>query len=416
MTPGGSTRAALLLALVVGLAGCATSGGAPATAPPPGPDRWTHVAPSALGEGIGLDVASLGDLVVVVGQADDIGSGPMAWVSVDGAAWERVAGFDPSTGPSLRGIVRHGDLLVAVGPGDASTAVWTSTDGRTWTRDHYEAVDGSGAVGTFTGAMGAVAARDARLVAVGLGIGGLTNDFGGAAWISTDGRTWSPVAASVSLLRAPLLAVTAGGPGFVAVGGIDGAVAMTSPDGTTWLLHDLVDRLGNIQLRDVAAGPGGRLVAVGSVTEGAAVAVSDDGVSWSLVPCQPVLEGAALETVVGTPDGFVAAGHRSVGQLAVMSIWVSADGMTWSLVEIPEDVEGQPTGMALTPLGLIAVGYGGIWVGPSNGAGSHELRTGGECSADPAATSGAGEEPEPGAPAEEPGVEPALPPEEPAEP
>ncbi|HEU0235949.1 MAG TPA: hypothetical protein VFR14_05855 [Candidatus Limnocylindrales bacterium] len=355
---------------------------------------------------------------MVVGVADEVGSGPMAWTTTDGTVWERQAVFDPATGPGLRSVAQIGDLLVAVGPGDSSTAVWTSTDGRAWTRAYYVSVDNSTVVTKdFEGAMAAVAARPSQFVAVGLTVGGLTSDFGGAAWTSADGHAWSPAPASVSLRRAPLLDVTVGGPGFVAVGGIDGAVAMTSSDGVSWLLHDLVDRLGNLQLRAVAAGSNGRLVTVGSVAGAGAVATSDDGVSWSLVPCQPVLQGASLETVVAIPDGFVAAGSRNLGERSVMSIWTSSDGVTWSIVDIPDPAAGQPLGIGLTPLGLVAAGNGGVWVGPSNGAGSHELRTGGHCSDAPDGTEGgAGEEPVPGDPAEEPGVEPAIPPDEPAEP
>jgi hypothetical protein len=101
-----------------------------------------------------------------------------------------------------------------------------------------------------------------------------------ALWRSTDGQHWDQVLAPASGVR--ISAVTAGGPGFVAVGSDEQhSKVWTSTDGRTWSAID-----------DPTGGP------------------------WS------------LWKVAAVRDGVIAFG-RSI-QTDSMSIWSSPDGRTWS--------------------------------------------------------------------------------------
>jgi len=91
--------------------------------------------------------------------------------------------------------------------------MWTSPDGITWFRvPHDEAVFG----GEGEQAMNSVTAGGPGLVAVGLdGSGG---DPHVAVWTSSDGITWSRVTHDEAVFGGVMRSVTLGGPGLVAVG------------------------------------------------------------------------------------------------------------------------------------------------------------------------------------------------------
>ena len=139
----------------------------------------------------------------------------------------------------MRGLAVGGPGLVAVGWSgswdDAVAAVWTSPDGVTWSRVPD---DGRASDGAWNGQMWAVTAGGSGLVAV--GYDGLDGDFDAAFWTSSDGVTWSRVRddgrASDGAWNGQMWAVTAGGPGLVAVGSArpgedsDAAVWVTSTE------------------------------------------------------------------------------------------------------------------------------------------------------------------------------------------
>jgi hypothetical protein len=149
----------------------------------------------------------------------------------------------------MRSVTAGGPGLVAVGSEslgfDADAAVWTSVDGVTWSRvPHDEAVFG----GPNNQWMGSVTAGGPGLVAVGSDRS--VGDGVAGVWTSVDGITWSRVPHDEAVFGGArgleMLSVTAGGPGFVAVGqvgssmimddpelGADAAV-LTSVDGITW--------------------------------------------------------------------------------------------------------------------------------------------------------------------------------------
>ncbi len=279
----------------------------------------------------------------------DTGGGAV-WTSTDGITWTRT--HLGSGGPSS--VTVGGPGLVAVGwarsGADESAAVWASPDGLVWSR-----VPGDDVV--FKGVMNSVTAGGPSLVAVG------SDGMGAAAWTSADGITWSRVAHDETVfgaaegLRNPatMNSVTQGGPGLVAVGS-DGlhAAVWTSVDGITWsrIAHDetvfggatFCD--GDRTISSVTAGGPG-LVAVGSDRHeyeqhcGAVAAVwtSVDGITWSRVPHDERVFGSigpyAINDVTATDSGLVAVGSRDGDTHGSALVWTSPDGITWS--QLPHD-------------------------------------------------------------------------------
>ena len=311
---------------------------------------------------------------------------PLSVVDSLGYRWSRVPHDDAIFGVDSAGVdavmtdvIAGGPGLVAVGTdgshydqvgfaesgalefGDA--AVWTSTDGLTWSRvPHDEEVFGGAAMnGVTTGGPG--------LVAVGETISGA------AVWTSVDGTTWSRVPHDDEVFAgADMTRVTEGGPGLVAVGpsfSEDGAQVWTSADGLTWSrVPDDDEVFGGAGIRDVTAGGPG-LVAVGwfadeaaGVAQRAAVWTSVDGLTWSRVPHDEAMFGADARqwmaaVAVGGP-GLVAAGWFADEGLYDQgtAVWTSVDGRTWSRVPYDEAVWGYGNVTSVVPVdsGLVAVG------------------------------------------------------------
>ena len=229
------------------------------------------------------------------------------WTSVDGSSWSRVPHdgevFGGLSDEEMLDVAAGGPGLVAVGVDRPNhtvwnvAAVWTSVDGLTWSRvAHDEAVFG---------------ARDTE-----------------SGWWAGSGMT----------------SVAAGGPGLVAVGSVSSpvdeytdesesfdAAVWTSPDGHTWsrVPHDEAVFGGSrAHMADVTAGGPG-FVAVGEDEDGAAVWTSVDGLTWSRVPHDPsIFGGGAMSGVVATEAAVVAVGQDEHGA----AVWRSVDGLTWSRV------------------------------------------------------------------------------------
>lgn len=163
------------------------------------------------------DVTAFGSGLVAVGmewRESDFDWEAVAWTSIDGISWERVPPDEAvfggpqdqimwsvvPAGPGLVAVGQAGEGVGAGGP-DQPAAVWTSTNGRDWSRVPDQAAlrsgfsQQSGAVPE--GASGDWARMDdvviggPGLVAVGR-VGKCTHvcDEDGAAWTSIDGITW----------------------------------------------------------------------------------------------------------------------------------------------------------------------------------------------------------------------------------
>lgn len=167
-------------------------------------------------------LASSGDTVVAGGLAS-------VWVSTDaGSTWTEVPA-PGSDGWNISDIVVHDGRFVATGFigsafGPQAAAIWTSTDGATWTQVNLEGENTASAA----------ALPDGRLLVV-----GETNDAV-VAWISDDGETWEPIAVDGLCCIIDLAATPTG---VVGVGyGVDApsGVTLSTTDGTTWS-SDAVD-------------------------------------------------------------------------------------------------------------------------------------------------------------------------------
>jgi len=204
------------------------------------------------------------------------------WTSPDGVAWSRVphdeALFGGENDQEIFGVIAAGPGLVAVGADDDSPAVWVSPDGLSWEKLASDRFSASPGFAEADLVMRAVAAGPMGLVAVGhrdpWEAENPVEETDAAVWVSSDGLSWVLVSEDSSTFGGPsdqeMVAVTAGGPGLVAVGsdhaGGDGNAAVwTSPDGTTWsrVADDAVfGGSGDQQMAGVAAAAPG-LVAVG---------------------------------------------------------------------------------------------------------------------------------------------------------
>jgi hypothetical protein len=308
-----------------------------------GPVAWERIDPP--GPGQISDVVETPDGYLAVGAAYTTHEGEAAaWTSTDCRHWERSGTFDAAPGALLTGVARAGTTYAATGwvPDptlvvSSEPALWTSSDLRQWARVTPQSDNpGDGNGGAYPADMAVIGDR---FVAV-----GGTQYYGDigtwlpAIWTSLDGRAWQratqfdrPLTATEGLPWVPAgaLAITEGGPGSVAVGVMGrGGVVWTSSDALSWtqVLGD--DEAVGGMLQDVAAGPGGVLVAVGSNGWGTqqtsedlarpAVWGSADGTTWS--PLATALS-SQVRGIAGTDRGFVAVDAKE--------IWTSPDGRTW---------------------------------------------------------------------------------------
>ncbi len=339
-------------------------------------------------------VASGGPSLVAVGEAGAAGEwSAAAWNSADGSTWYRTPPDENAlTGNEVQvmwSVASNGSNVAAVGWegsfGDADAAAWLSLDGVGWNRLPHD-------VPTFGGShdqvMRSVASADRRFVAVGWD--GPSGSANAAVWTSESGWVWSRIANSDGVFGRQgdqgMYGVTAGGPGFVAVGwdasggDLDAAV-WVSPDGVSWsrVEHDEGSLGGDGDqgmYAVVAGGPG--LVAVGwdgpVEQSDAAVWSSPDGLAWTRVGRDDAAfggEGAqAMYAVTAGGPGLVAVGDSQLDGDHDAAVWVSTDGATWA--RLPAD-EGPFAGggnqlmygVARNGSGLVAVGQdgsdGAIW-------------------------------------------------------
>ena len=225
------------------------------------------------GPEIGMfDVAAGAPGVVAIGYAARPDLEATIWFSPDGVTWERIPLVLDALGTDAGGFITpsrvnavtwDGRSFVVVGEdrskltdvkslatAKARAAVWTSPDGRTWTRaPHTAALDVGGFIDTTedpsTGGMRDVMASPNGLVAVG---SVCTNKPAGcepAAWTSADAVTWER-AGGMPAISGVLKAIAGSGTRFTAVGAetCDSspvavpqpcpALVLTSQDGQTW--------------------------------------------------------------------------------------------------------------------------------------------------------------------------------------
>lgn len=305
--------------------------------------RRSDLDPSVFGDSPGdqvelRSVVAGGPGVVVVGSRGDSEHGPV-WTSPDGFVWSVANGeFSSDDNPKLASVVTGGPGLVAVGwvigSDGPDAAVWTSVDGLWWSRvAHDTEVFG----GPGRQAMTSVTAGGPGLVAVGSDDQGGDTDVA-AVWTSTDGRSWSRVPHDETVFAGPnglrANSVTASGLGLFVVGfeygqdlsqPITGAV-WSSPDGDDWqrLPADAEAVFAEAFLGDVVP-YGSGLIAVGGTPSDLKGGVweSPDGLRWCRVPTDDVVFGSsavAAGVTLGSDFVGVGAGYRAEWGSAV---WVA---------------------------------------------------------------------------------------------
>lgn len=243
--------------------------------------------------------------------------------------------------------------------------------------------------------MSDVAASESVLVAVGRADGAKARDVGtsdAAVWVSSTGLEWTRVG-NDSVFREiaaqSMMAVTAGGPGFVAVGAAerthqDDAAVWISEDGYSW--SRVEDSAGafatgtSTQMWDVTTGGPG-LVAVGFMgavdTFDAAVWVSPDGTAWTRVIDDSLAgRGNAIMLGVVALDGgrLVAVGVDESNGTPLPSVWTSTDGLSWEQGAPFDSAEqgGTMSAVASWEGGLVAAGRdesgddldAAVWISP----------------------------------------------------
>ena len=300
-------------------------------------------------------VAVAGSGEVVAGGANGF---PATWFSANGGVtWRRGTGgaLAVSGRPGLEQLtsVTGGAAgWVAVGDVTAGSAqhplVLTSADGVIWS-----AADGERAFAGTGLSTGQVAARDGVYVIVGyqqVRAGTIA-----AAWCSAGLSGWQRVAALSTGGNARMLAVTATGTGFVAVGS-RGSVpaAWTTSDGRSWVPAEVPLPAGATSgVLQHAAADGLTVIATGVARTPAGLVVfsvrsADGGRTWT-GSVLPVPAERTRVTALAAADGtFIATGTLSTapGQENVV-VLTARDGTTWR--------ETRPSGAGLTSTGVQAI-------------------------------------------------------------
>jgi hypothetical protein len=366
----------VLLPLALVAAACGDGAGPATTAPPPIATTETTTG----GPATSAPTTTAPTPTTPVATAPPIPAGS-AWSRVPDD-WEVFGGYGRI---AMRSVIAGGPGLVAVGwdesPGFSIAAVWTSADGLSWTRvGHDDDVFGAGEPGGIE--MLSVTAGGPGLVAVGRD--GSAGELGAAAvWTSSDGHSWTRVPHDEGIFGGPggqeMESVVAAGPGLVAVGRTEDAsqvgrpAVWTSTDGRRWALSitgtDVARGSGAEAMHTVASGAPG-LVAAGRAHNGSdwdgAVWTSADGLTWNRVPHHEDTFGGPdyqwMSSVIAGGPGFVIVGWEGTTDQSVAAVWTSADGLTWNRVLPDEAVFGGPGRTWMNAVvaggpGLVAVGF-----------------------------------------------------------
>ena len=293
------------------------------------------------------------------------------WTSTDGIEWSRLphdpAAFGSERFQGMSDVTLGGPGLVAVGWSarftdrdsagfsDRIAGVWTSSDGITWSRVSR---DDPAFAGENAPRLNAITAGGPGLVAVGDALS--DGDGSAAVMVSPDGVTWERIPHDEEVFggegNQTMRAVVAGGPGLVAVGiddiGLDGDAAVwTSPDGFTWtrVPHDdaVFGGDGSHWINSITVGGPG-LVAVGGDNGNGAIWTSRDGIAWSRVPNNSeILGGRNMTDVTAGPTGLVIVGDTFMRRSNNAAVWTSTDGMIWTRVPDDEAVFGGDGSLAM---------------------------------------------------------------------
>ncbi len=376
---------------------------------------WDAVPGSALtafraGDRI-ADIARTSSGFVAVGTTtgDDGASGPAAWRSADGRAWDRAE----ATGLQIRemnAVVAKGDTVVAIGrpaEGEGSRVVRSADGGRTWRATEFllpEAMPRAGTLAvlpkrfvlvptrqrTITGDVrvycsprGDAWAQCGSIAGLGgesVGVESLISYESGAAAIAqsglgryavlttSDGRGWTKRADLGDLRNATLRGFTIAEGGTLFAGGDQAAsdvdnqlVLMSAPPRGQAARVPLGDVAGLTRMaRETSAltSFGGRYVAVGSASGDAGLWTIRNWQSWKSMS----LGGSGLQRlddVAHGSRGWLAVGgtETNVGVTDPLLV-TSSDGETWRRVNVSGDLARRSGHVGLEPR-VVAAGKKG---------------------------------------------------------
>jgi hypothetical protein len=192
-----------------------------------GGSNWTSVSLPGGGRDA-LDVTVVGDRFVAIGRSQDANN-LLLWASSDGARWSLVQSpSDPSFWPSR--LIPLGNTLVVLGHGIPGNAILACGNDMTCARASVPAL---GYTASFTEIRAGAAVSGTIVVTALSGTAGTAASPGSSAdassgvafWASTDGRTWTTLKSSPSLVvvtsnlvvfRGRLVAVAFSGPNLTA--------------------------------------------------------------------------------------------------------------------------------------------------------------------------------------------------------
>lgn len=265
---------------------------------------------------------------IAVGSATSIEAGvdypvPAIWTSADGVEWSRVQSESLLGGSgSAIGAADHSGRVVVAGYQSIldSPTFWYSDDGSAWIAVPFDA----DLVGENPEVNALLAHFNAGYVAAGT-----------HAWYSPNGKEW----AVTHMFEGTAFGLREFDSGLLA-GGVSAstghaAVWVSDDIGSTWALADVASRpdlFSSSSIRSIIETRAG-FVAVGSVVDGGtsrpAAWKSEDAVSWHLI--WVALDGdGELESVVAWGSELIAVGTGRSGSLESGVIWQSADlGSTW---------------------------------------------------------------------------------------
>jgi hypothetical protein len=267
-------------------------------------------------------IARGGQGLVAIGYDGAFGS--LLWTSADGGrTWTDITP-DNFAAIGIASVVEFEGMLVGVGRGNTidieteEAAVYLSDDGVAWRK--VETAE------QLIGQMIDVVATDDGLFAV----GGVPGADSAGVWHSTDGEAWERIGGDFE--HAFLWAIAEGGPGLVAVGwrrnpDPDLAVWTSADAGQTWELAPDPEGFAGFEATDVAALPDGTLAMAGGALDGSGgrMWTSTDGITWTVVADD--MGGAAFaRTIALSPIGLIAVGGDDEMQARA---WLSTDGTTW---------------------------------------------------------------------------------------
>ena len=328
---------------------------------------WTRL-PGRLPDASNLNgVTAWKDGFIAVG-VNGVTKSAAIWSSSDGTSWTQLK-VDPTVFPAMEfptDIATDGSRLVIVGFLNDSLRgrprAWTSTNGTDWQRAQQPSFPAQA-----TGLLSQVGGGKDGFVSI------LSGPEGATLVTTRDGSTWDVRTSTIagSDPSTGVADVVAGGPGYVAVGSTGSpsdAAAWTSSDGNRWTRSNSADLGGErFQSASTAAVTEFGLVAAGSTntgqTEDAAVWTSPDGKAWTLVSKDAAVfggpTGEGIDRLTNSNGTLLAAGRGGAGGQPTFGAWTSKDGTTWSKAKTSAALTGglipQVTGIAATNTRAVAV-------------------------------------------------------------